>query len=317
MRVNNCPRRRAIILPLLAVSIIGLLGVVALAVDIGMVAVARTQAQEVADAAAMAAARTLTGGSNQSLTAPVTNAQTVASANSVLGDAVLASDVTVTLGSYHYDTTLQTFYPQYPPVSPDSYDLASATVSHQHKAAFASVFGVAALNVSATAIAAHRPRNMCIVLDYSGSMNNESDLWNAESYVGPFLNTSNNSDPVYPQFGPYNPTFSPLCALCQTSSDPRVGYCNVTQAVQGVPAMVNDYVQSNLGCDQRCGLHPGPVNRHGDHAGRRQLSAQEWYQYAGVDLAGHHGQFERCLRGVCGLHRPVLQRLDAGARLLG
>ena len=39
------------------------------------------------------------------------------------------------------------------------------------------------ITVQAESQAAHRPRDVAIVLDYSGSMNNESDLWNCESYL--------------------------------------------------------------------------------------------------------------------------------------
>ena len=42
-------------------------------------------------------------------------------------------------------------------------------------------------------------------------------------------------------------TFSPLALMQCTSTDPRVGFCNVTQAVSGVPAMVNDYYQNARG----------------------------------------------------------------------
>ena len=88
---------------------------------------------------------------------------------------------------------------------------------------------------------------MAIVLDYSGSMNNESDIWNCESYLGSMQNTPNDTNPVFPQFGPYNPTFSPNATLQCTSTDSRVGMCNVTQPVQGFPAMANDFYQNNFG----------------------------------------------------------------------
>ena len=78
-------------------------------------------------------------------------------------------------------------------------------------------------------------------------MNNESDMWNVESYLGNMVNTPNNTDPVFPQFGPYNPTFSPNATLQCTSTDPRVGLCNITQSVLGVPPMVNDFYQNNAG----------------------------------------------------------------------
>ena len=53
--------RRGALLPLLALALLGLIGLLALAIDIGMVAVARSQCQNAADAAAMAGARTING----------------------------------------------------------------------------------------------------------------------------------------------------------------------------------------------------------------------------------------------------------------
>jgi Flp pilus assembly protein TadG len=235
------------------------MGFVAMAVDIGMIAVARTQVQHIADAAAFTAARSLNGGPNPDLTTPINNAQTVARNNKVLSDLVQNTDVAVQLGAYHYDSVNQTFLPDIPTQPPDSTNLAQVTVTHQHPSAFAAVLGVPNLTVSATAIGAHRPMDINIILDYSGSMNNESDLWNIESYVGStYYNTSNNSDPVFPQFGPYSPTFSPQAAMQQTSTDPIVGKCNVSQPVLGVWAMVNDYYQNSRGSSLVPAFNPAP-----------------------------------------------------------
>jgi hypothetical protein len=78
-------------------------------------------------------------------------------------------------------------------------------------------------------------------------MNNESDLWNNETYLGSANNSPNNADPIVPQWGPYNPTFSPNATLQCTSSDPRVGMCNVSQSVAGIPPLANDFFQNNFG----------------------------------------------------------------------
>ena len=191
--------------------------------------------------------RTINGSSTQNITAATTNAQAAGAANQIISQPVLTSQVAVANGAYHYDSTSMAFVPAFPPVSPDNYNLTQATVSVSIKNQFSRVFGLSLSNISAVAIAAHRPRDIAIVLDYSGSMNNESDLWNCESYLGSLEGTSNNTDPVYPQFGPYNTTFSPLAAMQCTSTDPQVGLCNVTQSVSGVPAMVNDYYQNARG----------------------------------------------------------------------
>ncbi|HEV3166440.1 MAG TPA: pilus assembly protein TadG-related protein, partial [Isosphaeraceae bacterium] len=174
-------RRRGNILPLTALMMVGLCGFVALAVDVGTVAVAKTQAQDAADAAALSATRSIDGSTSPNLTLATTNANTTAAANPVLSKALTSAEITVTYGSYHYDTTSQTFDPQYPPVAPDNYNLANVTVTHQINTSFARVLGITTASISATATAAHRPRDVSIILDYSGSMNNESDTWNCET----------------------------------------------------------------------------------------------------------------------------------------
>ncbi len=258
--VRRAPRRGAL-LPLVAVALIALLGFVALAIDIGMLLVAKTQAQNVADAAAMTGARTIDGSQNSNLTAATTNAQNIAAQNLVLGKPVAASEMTITHGAYHYDPTQRLFIPQFPPQAPDSYSLTQVTITLNRGSAFARVFGVSNLNVTATAMAAHRPRDICMVLDYSGSMNNESDLWVVEpEYGASNYNTSNNTDPTYPQWGPYSPSFSANAALLCTSSDPRVGRCNVTQSALGIPAMVGDYWQNARGATPRVpAFNPAPA----------------------------------------------------------
>ncbi|HEV3143825.1 MAG TPA: pilus assembly protein TadG-related protein [Gemmataceae bacterium] len=254
-------KRRASILPLVAISLIALCGFVALAIDLGMIMVSKTQAQNAADSAAMAGARTLNGSSGGNVAQATLNAQSAGAANKVLGANVNTSDVSVRHGAYHYDTASLTFTPQYPPQAPDNYNCTEATVAHRSNSAFAAVFNIFFLNVSATATAAHRPRDVGIVLDYSGSMNNESDLWNNETYLGNVNNSSNNTDPVFPKWGYYSPTASPLAAMQCTSSDPRVGFCNVTQAVSGIPPLVNDFFQNARGASSGVpAFNPAPAS---------------------------------------------------------
>ena len=54
-------RRRGAVLPIVTICLVGLMGFIALAIDIGMVAVGRNQAQNAADAAAVAGVRVLDG----------------------------------------------------------------------------------------------------------------------------------------------------------------------------------------------------------------------------------------------------------------
>lgn len=247
MRTPSIRPSRGMVLVIVAASLVSLVSLMALAIDLGMIAVAKVHCQAAADAAAIAGARALDGTSGANLSDATFAAAAVATANQVLSTNIRAFEVAVRHGAYHYDDTSQTFVPQYPPVSPDNYNLTEVTITRQVPCTLARVFGVSVTTVSAQATAAHRPRDVAIVLDYSGSMNNESDLWNNESYLGSSNNSSNNTDSSFPQYGPYAPSFSSSAKLQCTSTDPRVGKCNVTVSVLGIPAMVNDFYQNAAG----------------------------------------------------------------------
>jgi Flp pilus assembly protein TadG len=247
MRTMYKFHRRGTVLPLLALTLVGLMGFLALAIDIGVIAVAKTQCQSVADNAALAGARSLDGSASGNTAAASTTAQSAAAANTVLSKAVSNSQVAVQHGAYHYDYSAMTFTPQFPPVSPDNYNLTQVTVTPSISRFFSRIFGISSLNVQATATAAHRPRDVVIVLDFSGSMNNETDLWNCESYLGSMQNTPNNTDSVFPQWGVYNTGYSSGATIQCTSSDSRVGNCNITIPIGGISALVGDFYSNSRG----------------------------------------------------------------------
>jgi Flp pilus assembly protein TadG len=90
-------REKGFVLIVVALLLIALLGIVALAVDTGVLYGARTDAQEVADAAAMAGAFTFTNTPSLPQPATATNyALGVAVSNTVMGKPIQAGDVTVT-----------------------------------------------------------------------------------------------------------------------------------------------------------------------------------------------------------------------------
>lgn len=287
MRITRI-RRRGSVLPLMVISIVSVCGFVALAVDIGMIAVAKTQLQNAVDSAAMAGARSLDGSSGQNLGAVGTagsatdNALKTVQANNVMSSAVPSANVTMTFGAWHYDTTSQLFTPQFPPVAPDNYNLCQVSATYNVNLAFAPVFSLldpsfqSVLQVSASSQAAHRPRDVCLVLDFSGSMNNESDLWNNESYLNNGQTnstngytwpratnpnyTSNNTETVYPLFGHYSnqknyADYVHYANLLSPSADASsslynnalIGRSNVSASVLGMPAMVNDFYSNNRG----------------------------------------------------------------------
>ena len=267
-------QRRGAILPLTVLTLVGMCGFVGLAIDLGMIAVVRTQCQAAADAAAMAGARSLNGSSGQNLGSTTTsgtamyNCLQTTTANSILGGNFASSNLAMSFGSWSYNSSTQLFTPVFPDSSGnlptgDNYTLCQTTVTYNVKVTFAAVLQaldpsfLSTTTVTAVAQAAHRPRDVCVILDYSGSMNNESDLWNNESYLDngntnttlgytwPQIDncnyTSNNLETVYPQFGPYSNgnNYSDYTSwpnlLCPAASTAAANYFNTAT---GSPATV-------------------------------------------------------------------------------
>jgi len=96
MNMNNSKKQEGFVLVVVAIVLVALVGFLALAVDIGVLYSARTSAQGVADAAALAGAFTFINDtqSPQPQTAS-DNALQVAINNSILGQPVAAADVNV------------------------------------------------------------------------------------------------------------------------------------------------------------------------------------------------------------------------------
>jgi Flp pilus assembly protein TadG len=291
--------RSGSILPLVVVSLIALCAFVAFAVDLGMMVAAKTQCQNAADCASLAGARTITGAAGGNLTQATANALAAATSNAVLSQPIVASQVSIQNGAYHYDPNSQTFYPQFPPVSPDNYNLCQVNVTATQNNAFARALGLSTFTVSATSTAAHRPRDTCVVLDYSGSMNNESDLWNCESYLGSMINTSNNTDSVFPTYAWYNPNLSPLAKLQCTSSDPRVGKCNVTVSVAGVPPLVNDFYQNAYGSGPVGAFAPAPSSITNSNPGGDQPLTKSGGSAPAVTIQDYMGSGSTFTTGYC------------------
>ncbi|HEV3255244.1 MAG TPA: pilus assembly protein TadG-related protein, partial [Gemmataceae bacterium] len=82
--------RRGTVVPYLALTIVALAGFLALAIDVGMLAIAKAQAQNAADLAALAAMRTVNGNSTGTYNqgTATANAQNVLTYNSILGQSI-------------------------------------------------------------------------------------------------------------------------------------------------------------------------------------------------------------------------------------
>lgn len=236
MKLNTRKQpRRGAVLPLVAICMVALMGMLALAIDIGMVAIARSQAQNAADSAAMAGARTINGSATYNYAQVPINAITAATDNNVFGTAIQGSpgsianpsadvftsgQVTVQCGGFGYvyndgNPSAEGFQLTMPgKPSGEPYSAVSVTVLTSSPTSFGRVFGLNAFTVSATSAAVHRPRDVVIIMDLSGSMRFESlpgvyvdasnVAWPSQPNFG--RNVSMNPDPVFPQFGHYSAT---------------------------------------------------------------------------------------------------------------
>jgi Flp pilus assembly protein TadG len=221
-RLKPPTRRRGIILPLLAIVIVVMVGFLALAIDLGMLAIAKTQVQQAADLSALTAMRTLNGNSsiNYNQSAATTNAQNVVTYNVILGTALQPSQLQLTFGSYNYNATAQTFQANFPPTSGSPTTAVATTVtSNSLPGAFTSILKNQVLpSVSATSQAVHRPRDIALAIDLSGSMRFGTCL-GFDFYTT--SRTSNNPDTLYPTFGHYSSSSAVMQgpSTNQTSSD--------------------------------------------------------------------------------------------------
>ncbi|MFO0936204.1 MAG: pilus assembly protein TadG-related protein [Gemmataceae bacterium] len=249
--------RRGSIAPLLAFSSVALFSFVALAIDMGMITVARTQCQNAADSAALAGTRLLNNKpSTVDNNRPAGQLEATASAvaNQYLNQYFTSANVTLLqTGLFRYNPTQQRFYaaftqkdvnPAYPnntdPVvkaTGESWTATKVTVQGNQSAYFSQLFGITSLNTNATAVAVHRPRDVAFVLDFSGSMRFAS-LFNWAYYYQVTGNPNPdpppdggmlNPDPDYPRFGHYqrydayqttDPSANPRAATPSTRPNP-------------------------------------------------------------------------------------------------
>ncbi len=245
-RRGDAGRRRGMVLVLFLVTLITLFTFLALAIDLGMLAVARTQCQAAADAAAMAGTRTLNGitSSNNNYSNVSPQALSAAESNSILGNAVQSSQVTVNIGRYAYNTTTQQFEGQIPGTSGTNWTLVQAqvTANLSGKLGFSKVFGFVPSNITTTSTGVHRPLDICVINDFTGSMRFASLL--GTPYYG--NRNSNNPDSVYPTWGAYSDTTD--AALQATSFTSPYDAANITTTTSdGRPPICADFYQDSSG----------------------------------------------------------------------
>jgi len=278
--------RSGAVLPLVAVCFVIVFGFVALAIDLGIMAVARNQAQNAADSAATAGARAFNGDSSNSYNySAVPNAAfTAASTNRILNNAISAptlssssistavstytsGQVTVDLGSYAYyysddspAPTQEGFKLDIPRQrDTDPWSAVRATVTANNKPFFGGLFGLSSFDSTAVATAVHRPRDVVIVLDLSGSMRFQSLPGTPSTTTDVFGNSgtfaypnsissprtiSLNPESVYPQFGHYSDTSGAALrgsTTYQARSGENVDLGNITTTQNGNSPICADF----------------------------------------------------------------------------
>jgi hypothetical protein len=264
--------RTGSILPLLVLSLTALLGFVALGIDLGMLAIARSQCQVAADAGATAGARTLTGdpATDNNAGNVANNAYAAAELNYILGNAITDPQVTVQIGTYSYNSATQSFptppftglttvtkggaAPAYPG---DNWSLCQVQVTYSGNYMFGKVFGLTGFNTSTIATAAHRPMDLAIILDFSGSMRFGCVLgvpaFDTRDNTGAYVSTnsgSNNPESVFPTFGAYSAVAT--AGLQNTTADAigghQYGLSNLTITTSdGRPPIVTDFYSDSAG----------------------------------------------------------------------
>ncbi|MBA4192299.1 MAG: hypothetical protein C0467_30380 [Planctomycetaceae bacterium] len=206
---NTDRRRRGTILPLLAVCMIGLFGFCGLAIDLGLLAVSRTQCQNAADTAALSACRLLNtkvGSVNSNLAPAIADGKTRITSNSNLNQAFTNAAIQkIEAGQYLYDTTSQIFRvvtwtdvtnnQSITPAGGGSWTAIRVTVSVPQRTYFMRAFGVNSMPTGAKATAVFRPRDVAFALDMTGSM--------AFGSTFNLNGKSMNPDNLVPSFGHY------------------------------------------------------------------------------------------------------------------
>jgi Flp pilus assembly protein TadG len=172
-------RRRATVAALVGVTLPVLMGFMALSIDVGAMYNAKAELQRAADAAAMAAAYELGDNSGDPLARAQAKAGEFARKNTVFGHPTTLAGSDFTFGqAYISDANKYVFIPTttFPNAVRVHVRRTKDSPSGAFPLFFARIFGVNEADISATATAALTPRDICFVMDVSGSHNDDSSL---------------------------------------------------------------------------------------------------------------------------------------------
>jgi Flp pilus assembly protein TadG len=193
---NSSQSRRGKIVVLSAFLMVLIMGMVAFGVDVGYMALTKTELQTSTDAAALAAAGELVNG----MPAAEDAAYAFLASNKAGGHTLTEANANVEFGFWNNSTHVFTLSN----ATPNAIRLTTS-ISEQ-PLFFGRVLGRNTFTSSAQAVAAYQPREIALVLDYSGSMAYDSTFRNI-SLIGQAA-VESNIQQIYTQLG--SPTFGSL-----------------------------------------------------------------------------------------------------------
>ncbi len=191
--------RRAAITVLAAVLMVVMLGFVAFGVDVGYMTVVKTQLQNAADSAAMAAAASMSGTQSNMISA----AQQFAGYHKAGGTTVNLTSSDIQYGIW--DSNSRTFTSSSQAGNAIRVTARRDSSTGSNNTFFGRILGVNTFNITASAVALGNPRDICFVVDLSGSMNDDTTtgygstvLYRSSGYTGIY---NSMMQQVYNDFG--------------------------------------------------------------------------------------------------------------------
>jgi Flp pilus assembly protein TadG len=162
---SNRLTRRGAVLVLAALFLVIMVGLVAFGVDLGYIMLTRTQLQAAADSSAMAATSML----GWDPTEVRDLAKEYAGKHKAAGQSVSLADSDIEFGNW--ETATRTFQS----TGQVGNAIRVTARSTNTNTFFGRIFGVNQFNTSASAVAMANPRDICFVVDLSGSMNDDTE----------------------------------------------------------------------------------------------------------------------------------------------
>lgn len=295
LKQSSAGERRGLILVLTAVLMVVLLGFVAMTVDIGFIELTRTQLQAAADASALSGAMELSGIDDPALVrANARNAVVQAAAMHRAGDqASVAIDPVsdITFGKLVWNGNSQTYKIQWgedqTPYNVIKVRTMRTTVAGSDKRLplfFAPAIGTKKADVGAEAIATFQPRDIMVVLDFSGSMNDDSCFGAigklGRSYIESNLQTmwTQLGSPVYGKLT-VTPQYATLNGQAASGTIPHIDvtYKRTSVVVKSTLALSQVKLKFSNGSTQTFlvsgGLLTGTYSGSGSNAGKDIVTA--------------------------------------------